>query len=109
MTRLEQEYEEKYKVGFPIFKKLFELKKNDFVKVMKDIFRDNESVIEILENKPTVFKTIRDDEPQDIKVCFYSSIEITYVGVSYKPEHGASHYILKFDRFFNLDAALNGL
>ena len=106
---LEEEYKQKYDIGFPIFNKLFNLKKENFVKVMKDICQDNESVLEILENKPTVIKTLKDDEPQDISVCFYSSIEITYSGICYKPEHGCSSYILKFDKFFNVDAALKEL
>jgi hypothetical protein len=101
---LEQEYKEKYEIGFPIFEKFFNLKKDDFVNVMKDIFQDDDSILEILENKPTVTKTIIDDIPQNISICFYSSIEITYNGISYKPEHGNTSLILKFNKFFNIDA-----
>jgi hypothetical protein len=106
---LEQKYKEQYEIGFPIFQKLFQLKKDDFIKVMKDIFQDNKSVLEILENKPKVIKTLNDDEPEEIAIHFYSSISINYFGVRYKPEHGASDMILKFDKFFNVDVALNGL
>ena len=106
---LEQKYQERYEIGFPIFQKLFQLKKDDFIKVMKDIFSENESVLEILEKKPRVIKTLIDDEPQDVAIHFYSSISIDYLGVSYKPEHGTSNLILKFDKFFNVDVALNGL
>ncbi len=104
---LEQKYKEQYEIGLPIFQKLFQLKKDDFIKVMKYIFEDNSNVMEILENKPRVIKKLVDDEPEDIKICFYSSIEITYFGVKYKPEHGVSEMILKFDKFFNIDVALN--
>ena len=106
---LEQKYKEQYEIGFPVFQKLFQLKKEDFIKVMKDIFQDNKSVMEILENKPRVIKTLTDDEPEDIKIHFYSSISINYFGIRYIPEHGASDMILKFDKFFNVDVALNGL
>jgi hypothetical protein len=106
---LEQKYKEQYEIGFPIFQKLFQLKKDDFIKVMKDIFQDNKSVLEILENKPKVIKTLNDDEPEEIAIHFYSSISISYFGVRYKPEHGASDMILKFDKFFNVDVALNGI
>lgn len=44
---LEQKYKEQYEIGFPIFQKLFQLKKDDFIKVMKDIFQNNQKVIEI--------------------------------------------------------------
>jgi|688.fasta_scaffold693832_2 hypothetical protein len=104
-----EQYEKQYEIGFPIFQKLFQLKKDDFIKVMKDIFQDNQKVMEILENKPRVIKTLINDEPEDIKIHFYSSIEITYFGVKYKPEHGVSDMILKFDKFFNVDVALNCL
>lgn len=106
---LEQKYKEQHEIGFPIFEKLFQLKKNDFIKVMKDIFQNNKSVMEILENKPRVLKTLNDDEPEEIQIHFYSSISITYWGVEYKPEHGFSDTVLKFDKFFNIDVALNSL
>ena len=106
---LEQKYKEQYEIGFPIFKKLFQLKKDDFIKVMKDIFQDNKSVMVILENKPRVIKTLNDDEPEEMQIHFYSSILINYTGVRFKPEHGSLEMILKFDKFFNVDVALNGL
>ena len=106
---LEQKYKEQYEVGFQIFEKLFQLKKNDFIKVMKDVFQDNKDVLEILENNPNVLKKLSDDEPEEISIRFYSTISINYLGISYKPEHGASNMVLKFDKFFNVDVALNGL
>ena len=106
---LEQKNKERYEIGFPIFEKLFQLKKDDFIKVMKDIFQDNKSVMEILENKPRVIKTLNDDEPEEMQIHFYSSILINYTGIRFKPEHGALEMILKFDKFFNVDVALNGL
>jgi hypothetical protein len=106
---LEQKYKEQYEIGFPIFEKLFQLKKDDFIKVMKDIFHDNKSVMEILENKPRVIKTLTDDEPEEMLIHLYSSILINYTGVRFKPEHGSLEMILKFDKFFNVGVALNGL
>ena len=106
---LVQKYKEQYEIGFPIFEKLFQLKKDDFIKVMKDIFQDNKSVMVILENKPRVIKTLNDDEPEEMQIHFYSSILINYTGVRFKPEHGSLEMILKFDKFFNVDVALNGL
>ena len=106
---LEQKYKEQYEAGFPVFDKLFQLKKDDFIKVMKDIFQDNESVMGILENKPRVVKTLNDDEPEEMQIHFYSSISVNYAGVRFKPEHGSSEMILKFDKFFNVDVALKEL
>ncbi len=106
---LEQKFQQQYEIGFPIFQKLFSLNKEKFISVMKDIFQDNKSVMEILENKPKIIKTLENDEPENIKIHFYSSIEVTYFGVKYKPEHGQSEMILKFDKFFNVEVALNGI
>jgi hypothetical protein len=106
---LEQKYKDQYEIGFPVFLKLFELKKDQFIKVMKDIFHENNRVMEILENRPKVIKTLTDDEPEGIEIHFYSSVSINYLGVRYKPEHGESDVILKFDKFFNVDVALNSL
>lgn len=104
---LEQKYQQQYEIGFPIFKKLFSLNKKEFINVMKDIFQDNKSVMEILENYPKIIKILENDEPESIKIHFYSNIEVTYFGIKYKPEHGQSQIILKFDKFFNVDAALS--
>jgi hypothetical protein len=106
---LEQKWKKEYEVGYPIFEKLFQLNKNDLIKVMEDIFQDNLKFMEILENNPKVIKTITDDKPEEIGIHFYSSITINYLGVRYKPEHGVSDMILKFDKFFNVDVALNSL
>lgn len=71
--------------------------------VMKDIFKDNENVMEILNNNPRIIKTIEDDEPNEIGVYCYGSILITPFGVAYKPKHGYSTNILKFDKYFNYE------
>lgn len=99
-------YEEAWKNGFPMFEKLFNLNKPNLLKVLKEIFQDNSSVLEILENNPKVIKHIEDDEPNEIKVCFYSRIEINPFGIYFQPEHGSSNQLLKFDKFFNIDEAL---
>ena len=106
---LVEEYKQKYEVGFSIFEKLFNLKKDDFILVMKDIFKDDTKVLEILNNKPNVIKILENDCPEKIELHFYSSLLIDYSGVRYKPEHGCLYSILKFDKFFNVDVALNGI
>jgi hypothetical protein len=50
-----------------------------------------------------------DDKPEDIKLRFYDSIKVTYLGVEFKPEHGPGTMLLKFDKFFNVDVAINAL
>jgi hypothetical protein len=106
---LVEKFQKRYDIGFPIFEKLFQLKKDDFIKVMKNIFQDNKDVMSILENTPVVMKTLRNDEPDTITLHFYGSISLDYHGVKYVPEHGSSTEILKFDKFFNIAVALEVL
>jgi len=109
MSELELKYKAIYDVGFPIFKKLFDLKKDDFITVMKCIFSENEDVLEILNSNPSVNKKLRNDEPQEISVFFYSGIKITYFGVDFQPEHGSASTILRFNNLLNIDAAMSVL
>lgn len=105
MTK-EQKFMEDYNIGQNIFKKLYDLKKEDFIIIMKDMFQDNKNVMEILEDNPKLNKTLIDDTPQTICIYYYSSLEINWSGVKYKPEHGESKTLIKFDKYFNIDNAL---
>ena len=109
MNDIADQYKEQYEIGFTIFEKLFRLGKEDFIVLMKNIFQDNKEVMQILDNKPTVIKTSKDDVPDEILICFYSMISINHLGVQFKPEHGSSSMILKFNKFFNIDIALKEL
>lgn len=95
--------EEKYEIGFPILEKLFNLKKEELIELLKDIFEENDSVLEILENKPSVIKTLKDDKADNIAIHFYGSIEINFFGIFYKPEHGSGNYLVRFNKYFKLD------
>jgi hypothetical protein len=101
---LEEKFKQQYEIGFPIFEKIFKLKKDDLIALMKDIFQDEPKSMELLGNNPIVTKKITDDEPVEVKISFYSSIIVNYFGISYKPEHGGSNMFLKFDKFLNVDS-----
>lgn len=105
MTLLEK-INEQYEIGYPIFQKLFQLRKEELIKVLKDIFQDNEILLEILGRNPKVIKTLSNDEPEEVSLHFYSSITINYSGIRYTPEHGESILYLDFDKFFDIDAVL---
>lgn len=64
---------------------------------------------DLIENKIKANNLYYIIKPEDISIYFYSSIIIDYSGVKYKPEHGSMNIILKFDKFFNIDVALNNL
>jgi hypothetical protein len=101
---LEEKFQQQYEIGFPIFEKIFKLKKDDLIALMKDIFQDEPKSMELLENNPIVTKKITNDKPEEVKISFYSSIIVNYFGIYYKPEHGGHNMFLKFDKFLNVDA-----
>lgn len=55
-----------------------------------------------IENNPSIIRQDRYDresgkyEPNEISIGIYCSVTITISGITYKPEHGAEEYILKF-------------
>ncbi|HMR88490.1 MAG TPA: hypothetical protein PKD51_10065 [Saprospiraceae bacterium] len=95
-----EKYQCEYEIAFPIFNKLFQLNKNDFINLMKEIFHDNGYVMEILNGNPKVIKTLNDDIAEEIQLHFYDSILINWSGVKYKPEHGSLRTIAKFNKDF---------
>lgn len=97
-----QEYLEKHRIGFPTFEKLFNLKKDELLKVLKDICIERK-YDDILEDSSNIYKYIENDLPTKIRVCSWSSIEITPTGIYYKPEHGNGHDIALFNKFFVLN------
>ena len=97
-----EEYLEKHKVGFPTFEKLFNLKQERLIEVLKDVCADHKEASEVLNEKPNSYKFIENDEPTKIKLCSWSTIEITPIGIYYKPEHGIGKDVVLFNKYFKL-------
>jgi len=94
---------ENYKIGLPIFEKLFNLKRDKLIEVLKDICSEHKRAMENLENNPSVNKESRNDEPYSLKIYNWSTIEIGAMGIYFKPEHEPGDYIVRFNKFFKLD------
>lgn len=97
------EYLEKHNVGFPTFEKLFNLKKEKLIEVLKEICVNHKEALDVLNEKPNIYKYIENDDPTKIKICSWSTIEITSIGISYKAEHGQLKGFVFFDKFFTLN------
>jgi len=97
-----EEYLEKYKVGFPTFEKLFNLKKDELLKILRELCSHDKNCEEVLEDNSNVYKSIENDKPTKIKICSWSTIEVTPTGIYYKPEHGTGKDIVLFNKFFTL-------
>lgn len=91
-------------IGYPIFEQIYNMphaeireKLNSILK-SHDAFESYKSVI----SAGTVVKENHDDEPHQIKINFYDTIEINFMGIAYKPEHRAIKLIVAFDEHFKL-------
>lgn len=97
------QYIERYNIGFPTFEKLFNLKKDELLIILREVCHKDNQYKEVLEDNSNVYKSIENDLPTKIKICSWSTIEVTPTGIYYKPEHGQGHDIVLFDKFFVLN------
>ena len=79
--------------GKPIFMKLFALSDKELIEKIKSY--GNKSVNEVLD-QARVIRTIVNEDPESIKFSFYDSVELDWLGMSYKPEHGQPSRVLVF-------------
>ena len=93
-------FEEQWKQGYPVFEKLFNLKKDELKVLLLEICGDKYE--ELIKNC-RVYKSITDDRPDKIEVCFYDKLSITPFGINYCPEHGEGSEVVKFNKFFTLN------
>ena len=96
-----QEYLKKYELGFPTFEKFFNLKKEDLIEKLKEVCEHHKQAIELLNEKPNSYKFIEEDKPTKIKLCSWSTLEITPTGIYYKGENSyESSDVVLFNKFF---------
>jgi len=100
---LVEEFLEKHRIGEPIFLKLFELKKDKLIEVLKKVLASYPRPMDIFEDgTPRVTKITEDDVPDKIFVACYDVIVITSTGIRFKPEHKNEERVLDFNEFFTL-------
>jgi hypothetical protein len=94
---------EQYKIGQPIFFKLFELNDKDLKEKLKSICADklDKYYIDIFESGD-VTRTIKSEVPSEISIYFYSGIKITPFGINFHPEHGPVVKLVEFNKYFTL-------
>jgi hypothetical protein len=98
---LEQKKKRQHEIGFSILNKLFRLKKNKLIKVLKGIFKDNEPVLKILADRAVVQKILENDQPVSLSIYYHNSIHINHLGIRYKTEDFAPYMIFEFDKSFS--------
>lgn len=89
-------------IGMPILKSLFELNSADLRGKIKEIVGNRLPGYDHLFCSGTVTKITVDDSPNKILIQYYDTITITWLGITFKPEHGTVRDIVDFDKFFTL-------
>ena len=89
VEKIEKEYKEKQ----PIFKKIFNLPCKDIKKIIGKILNDYQ--IDFCLDSSRVIKKIINDEPDTITLEWYDQIEISFMGVYFKPEHKSRYLITR--------------
>lgn len=99
----------KYEIGKPIFEKIFLLSSKEIKKLIEIISYNFKTVNQkdFDFKSCEVIKTIKDDEPNKIELCFYDKIYIDCFGIYFMHEHSGCEIIREFDQFFNFNNYLN--
>ena len=100
MTFLEQA-EHDWNVGLPIFNKLFEKNSSEIKTIVEKIFESRKvKSNNFTFSKCDIKKVIKNDNPHEIELYFYDSIEICPLGIYFLPEHGFTKLVVPFDSTF---------
>lgn len=99
-----QDFEKKYKIGYPILEQLFKLSDKDLKIKLKSIIGNmlDERNSDLFDSSAGVTKTIHNEKCKEIIIEWYDWIEISAFGISFCPEHGPSRQIIEFNQHFVL-------
>lgn len=101
---MKERIQKAYDTGYPIFEQLYNMSHVEIREKLNSILKSQagyetyQSVI----SAGTVVKESYDDKPHEIKINFYDTIEINFMGIAYKGEHRAPRIIVAFDEHFKL-------
>lgn len=106
-TTRAQELQQRYEMGFPLFKRLFEMPAASLKDLLKECVAtrlpgDPENWTHLFSESAVVIRKIFNDTPDQIEVNMYDQLIITPYGISFKPERGHDERIANFDQFFTL-------
>lgn len=95
---------ERVKTGMPVLVEIFNMPHLELRAKLKSILKNNDRFkdYEMVIDKGDVKKISTNDEPWEININFYDSIEINFMGVSLKREHGSPKLVVAFDEHFKL-------
>lgn len=109
MIALEQ-IEQQYKIGQPIFEKLFALNSAQIKVAVGKILRTRfdryshiEYLFEVGQDHNRVTKILHNDKPWELSIDAYDSIKINFNGIYVKLEHYNNFLVFPFDEYFTLN------
>lgn len=97
--------DERVITGTPVLKELFKMPCAELKEKLTSIIkhRDCGNIdTALLIKEGEVSKISKNDDPWEIKINFYDNINVDFMGISLKPEHGSSRLIVPFDSHFKL-------
>jgi len=95
-----------YELGLPVLTKIFELKKDKPIPLVKKVCQGviSEHYNHLFEPKNVrVTKKTVDDEVSEIRIEFYDALLISPMGIHLSPENGANKKIIAFNETFTLE------
>lgn len=95
------EIKKQYEIGQPIFEEIFSKSDKEVKEIIQSITDNDKDVKEILDNG-IVTRVIKDEKPSEITIYFYDGLELNWLGLLYKPEHGSGNLLVKFNKHFKL-------
>lgn len=89
-----------YEIGQEVLTEMAKMNRTEFLSKLTSVISG--LVPEGILTEGSVTKTYVNDVISKIEVHYYDSIEISWLGIYYKPEHGPYSQIIKFNSHFNL-------
>ena len=99
--------QEKYDIGYPVFKALFDMNKEELISKLTEVCGVDsvayKNILEYADKGLSVKKTIVNDKASEIIVDFYDRLQINAFGIHFVGEHGYGNCkIVEFNKFFVL-------
>jgi len=98
MTTKVEQIQIHHQIGYPKLVSLFRLSDKELKYFMKEVVRSfvGNDKEHLFCDSAEVRRTIVDGKIDSILITYYDSINITWLGINYKPEHGVSQKVLDF-------------
>lgn len=90
-------------LGQPVLEQFFKMTDKEIKLKVKSILKNKvDSYDDSFVEFGSVKRVIQNEQPQEIIISYYDSVEISFMGIYWKPEHGGATIVTHFDEHFVL-------